>query len=185
MMFSNWSLLLQRNAIDFTFLFYILNIAYLLAWNLGFQVFHLLSWDPMGFSISPGSPVFIYLGLAEWLVGSYFPNQGSNLHPRQWKHGVLTTGPLRNSLGSLIFTVIAFSNCTYTEQNGPGRPTFVSPASAGVLPTPHLRHLGLCTVNKVLRLTQSLLWGMGSDNPSFFSWLFLRARFPMPPFFVG
>ena len=61
MMFSNWSLLLQRNAIDFTFLFYILNIAnLLLAGNLSFLVFHLLSWDPMGFSISPGSPVIIW-----------------------------------------------------------------------------------------------------------------------------
>lgn len=51
------------------FLFYILNIAnLLLVWNLSFLVFHLLSWDPVGFSISP-----IYLGLAEWFVESYFP----------------------------------------------------------------------------------------------------------------
>ena len=123
MKFSNWSLLLWRNAIDFTFWFYIWNIAnLLLVWKLSFLVFHLLSWDPMGFSISPGSPIFIYLGLAEWLVGSYFPNQGSNLYPRQWKRGVLTTGLLRNSLGLLIFHMIVFSNCTYIDQNGPGRP---------------------------------------------------------------
>ena len=29
-----------------------------------------------------------------------FPDQGSNLCPLQWKHGVLTTGPPGNSLSS-------------------------------------------------------------------------------------
>ena len=32
-------------------------------------------------------------GHAMWHVGSLFPNQGSNLRPLPWKHGVLTTGP--------------------------------------------------------------------------------------------
>lgn len=30
-------------------------------------------------------------------TGPYFPNQGSNLYSLQWKHGVLTPEPLRNS----------------------------------------------------------------------------------------
>ena len=28
-----------------------------------------------------------------WHIGSQFPDQGSNLHPLPWEHGVLTTGP--------------------------------------------------------------------------------------------
>ena len=36
--------------------------------------------------------------LAVWLVGSYFSDQGFNLHPRQQKLKVLTTGQLGNSL---------------------------------------------------------------------------------------
>ena len=31
-----------------------------------------------------------------WHVGSWFPDQGSNLHPVHWKHGVLTTRPSGN-----------------------------------------------------------------------------------------
>ena len=31
-------------------------------------------------------------------VGSYFPNQGCNPHPLDWKGGVLTTGPPGKSL---------------------------------------------------------------------------------------
>ena len=39
--------------------------------------------------------IFFFFGLTIWLVGSYLPNQRSNLGapPLQWKHGVLTTGP--------------------------------------------------------------------------------------------
>ena len=32
-----------------------------------------------------------------WLMGCWFPNQGLNPWPQQWKHGVLTTGPPGNS----------------------------------------------------------------------------------------
>ena len=38
-----------------------------------------------------------------WHVGSYFPDQGSNRHPLQWKRGVLTTGPPGNSPGMPFF----------------------------------------------------------------------------------
>ena len=31
-------------------------------------------------------------------MGPYFPNQGLNLHPLHWQHGVLTTGPPGKSL---------------------------------------------------------------------------------------
>ena len=35
----------------------------------------------------------IYLYLAAWFMGSWFPNQGSNWYPQHWKYRVLTTGP--------------------------------------------------------------------------------------------
>ena len=42
--------------------------------------------------------LFIYLfSCAVWHVGSYFPDQGSNLCPLQWERKVLTTGPLGKS----------------------------------------------------------------------------------------
>ena len=34
--------------------------------------------------------------LVMWHIGSWFPDQGSNLHPVHWKHGVLTTRPSGN-----------------------------------------------------------------------------------------
>ena len=40
--------------------------------------------------------IFVYF-LATWHVGSYFPNQGSNLCSLQGKCGVITTGPLGKS----------------------------------------------------------------------------------------
>ena len=36
---------------------------------------------------------FFLLSRVAQLVGSLFPDQGSNPGPRQWKHGALTTGP--------------------------------------------------------------------------------------------
>ena len=42
--------------------------------------------------------IFKKIYLATHLVGSYFPNQGSNPGPWQWKHAVLTTGLSRNSI---------------------------------------------------------------------------------------
>ena len=36
---------------------------------------------------------FFFFGHAAWLAGSYFPKQGSNPWPLQWKCRVLTTGP--------------------------------------------------------------------------------------------
>lgn len=40
----------------------------------------------------------LYFGHTIWLAGSQFPNQGLNVCPQHWKHGVLTTGPPGNSL---------------------------------------------------------------------------------------
>lgn len=40
--------------------------------------------------LNASSPFFIF-GCTVWPVG--FPDQGSNLHPLQWKHGVLATRP--------------------------------------------------------------------------------------------
>ena len=39
-------------------------------------------------------------------VGSQFPNQGSNLHPLRWKHGVLAPGPPGKSLFFLFYILI-------------------------------------------------------------------------------
>ena len=35
--------------------------------------------------------LFIYFGRAAWHVRSWFPDQGLNPRPLQWKHRVLTT----------------------------------------------------------------------------------------------
>ena len=40
---------------------------------------------------------------ATWHVGSWFPEQGSNPHPLQWQHSVLTTGPPGKSQGKAVF----------------------------------------------------------------------------------
>ena len=40
---------------------------------------------------------YYFFGHAAQLVGSWFPDQGLNPHTRQWKCGVLTTGPPGNS----------------------------------------------------------------------------------------
>ena len=52
--------------------------------------------------------LFIYCHAVQ-LVGPYFPNQGSNLGPCQWKHRVLTTGPPGNSLFLLIGVLKPFT----------------------------------------------------------------------------
>ena len=46
------------------------------------------------------SPFFFFLFgyMAQHVGESYFPDVGWNLRPLQWKHGVLTTGPLGKSL---------------------------------------------------------------------------------------
>ena len=44
----------------------------------------------------------LFFFLAAWHVGSYFPNQGSNPCPLQWKYGVLTTGPPGKSLSRFL-----------------------------------------------------------------------------------
>ena len=45
----------------------------------------------------------VFFGCATQLVGSSFPNHGSNLGPQQWKRQVLTTGPPGNSPLSFFF----------------------------------------------------------------------------------
>ena len=49
---------------------------------------------------------FFFFGRAAWHVGSWFPNQGLNPLPLQWKHGVLTTGPQGKSLTVTSLNVI-------------------------------------------------------------------------------
>ena len=49
--------------------------------------------------------IYLFFGCAMWLVRSYFPNQGSNPAPWQWKSRVLTTGLTGNSLVICAFDV--------------------------------------------------------------------------------
>ena len=42
--------------------------------------------------------IFIFLAAPRGLAGSWFPDQGLNLGPRQWKPGILTIGPPGNSV---------------------------------------------------------------------------------------
>ena len=53
------------------------------------------------FSLLIKKKIFIFLAM--WLMGSWFPNQGWNPCPWQWKYGVLTTGPLGKSLACCYF----------------------------------------------------------------------------------
>ena len=45
--------------------------------------------------------IIIVFGYAVCHVGSYFPSQGLNLCPLEWKCGTLTTGPPGHSLNML------------------------------------------------------------------------------------
>ena len=51
-----------------------------------------------------------FFGHAMQHVGSYFPNQGSNLCPLQWKRGVLTTELPGKSPYSSLIPSLPFSN---------------------------------------------------------------------------
>ena len=52
----------------------------------------------------PSWQFFFFFFLATWLTGSYFPDQGLNLGPQQWKSRVLTTGLPGNSQGKINST---------------------------------------------------------------------------------
>ena len=48
---------------------------------------------------------YIHLSTYIYLVGSWFPDQGSTSCSLQWKHSVLTTGPPRNSQYGMFLNV--------------------------------------------------------------------------------
>ena len=50
--------------------------------------------DPNSFLSSFGKKAIFFFACTMQLVGSYFLNLGLNPGPLQWKHRVLTTGPL-------------------------------------------------------------------------------------------
>ena len=54
-------------------------------------------------SISINYQSFFFFDPATRLAGSWFPNQGTNLCPLQWKWRLLTTGPPGNSPPWIIF----------------------------------------------------------------------------------
>ena len=49
---------------------------------------------------------FFHFGCTAWLAGSYFPDQGLNPGPCQWKRQVLTTGPPGNSQYIIYFSFL-------------------------------------------------------------------------------
>ena len=55
----------------------------------------------------------VFFGCAAWHVGCYFPYQGSNPCPLQWKRGVLTTGLPGNSLYMQLLSWIPFPQPSY------------------------------------------------------------------------
>ena len=57
--------------------------------------------------------VELFFGLTAWHVESFFPDQGSNPHPLQWKHEFLTTGPPGKSLQLVILRVARASFCPF------------------------------------------------------------------------
>ena len=84
------------------------------------------SWDwerPLGWELETLHSLtyfilFIYLfGCTAKCVGSWFHNQGPNLSPLHWRHGVLTTGQPGKSLHSLLdhfwrfLKKFIYSNC--------------------------------------------------------------------------
>ena len=52
-----------------------------------------------------GKKIILFFGCAWWHAGSYFPDQGSNPCPLQWKRSVLTIGPQGKSQQCLKFEV--------------------------------------------------------------------------------
>ena len=51
-------------------------------------------FDKNGILVIFSNYFFFFSGCTFQSVGSLFPDQGSNPCPLQWKHSVLTTGPL-------------------------------------------------------------------------------------------
>ena len=59
---------------------------------------------------------FIYFfGCTVRLVGSWFPDQGSNPCPPQWKHRVLTTGLPGNSQGIIIIYILKMKKLRHRD----------------------------------------------------------------------
>ena len=69
----------------------------------------LLSLEPLNnaTSVFNYALFFCCCFLAMRHAGSYFPDQGSNLCPLQWKSGVLTTGPPGKSSTSIFRAAVA------------------------------------------------------------------------------
>ena len=82
------------------------------------------------------------LGHAARLAGSYFPDQGLNLHPQQWKHGVLTTGPSGHSLYPHFedARLKAWEAARKAETKPPGAPCRWSVVIEPVAPSYHLKN---------------------------------------------
>ena len=67
--------------------------------SFSFFFFFLTFWLCFGF-------VFYFYGCTPQHVGSWFPNQGWNLCPLQWKHGALTSGPNHQGGPSKVISLI-------------------------------------------------------------------------------
>lgn len=63
------------------------------------------------FSFPFSFPSFFLLGYTVWPVGSYFPVQGLNPRPLQWKHGLPTTGSPRKAIYHVFFIHSPIDEC--------------------------------------------------------------------------
>ena len=62
--------------------------------------------------------LFLFLfGCTAWHAGSWFPDQGLNPCPLQWKWGVLITGPPGKSLNILYLNCRGYGTTAYICQN--------------------------------------------------------------------
>ena len=100
---------------------------------------------------------FFFFCCATWLAGSYFPEQGSNPCPRQWKHGVLNSGPPGNSQASSLSTLtFPFLQCRGTSSRTGGP----SGGMAGALFTPSLLWL-FSALYRLLKISTTMPWLQG------------------------
>ena len=65
----------------------------------------------------PHCCIFFFFGHTVRHAGSPFPDQGLNLHPLQWKHGVLTNGPPGNSHYCCILKLLKILFFFFCYQN--------------------------------------------------------------------
>ena len=59
-------------------------------------------------------PTPFFIGHTPWHMGSWFPDQASNVPSLHWKYRALTTGPSRKSLISILVASV-FSSAKWGQ----------------------------------------------------------------------